>query len=100
MPTVSYTYAGPLGGSSALELLAKLQNTELVVNSSADAKPSLTVVTTNPIVGSSSTSTMDSWVSCAKALSNLIPALSLWKDGDDFEQWISSAASILGMCKL
>uniref|UniRef100_A0A7S0TAC5 proline--tRNA ligase n=1 Tax=Pseudo-nitzschia delicatissima TaxID=44447 RepID=A0A7S0TAC5_9STRA len=95
MPTVTYTYAGPLGGSSALELLAKLQNTELVVNSTADAKPSLTVVTTNPIVGSSSTSTMDSWVSCAKALSNLIPSLSLWRDDDDFEQWISSAASIL-----
>ena len=100
MASVSYTFAGPAGGSSALELLAKLQNTELVVNATADAKPTLTIVTTNPIVGTSSTSTKESWVSCVKALSFIIPWLNLWQDGDDFEPWLSSAASVLGMCKL
>ena len=101
MPIISYTYTGPLSGSLVLELLAKLQDTDLAVNSRADAKPSLTVVTTNPIVGSSTSSTLESWVSCAKALSSLIPSLNFWHDGDEsFEQWISSAASLLGMSKV
>ncbi len=100
MTTVSYTFSGAAGGSSALELLAKLQNTELVVNATADAKPTLTIVTTNPIVGTSSTSTKESWVDCVKALSYIIPWLNLCQDGADFEQWISSAACVLGMCKL
>ena len=100
MAIVSYTYAGPVSGSLALELLAKLQNTDLTVNSTAGANPSLTVVTTNPIVGSSTTSTLESWVACVKALSSLIPSLKFWHDADEsFEQWISSAASILGMSR-
>ena len=101
MTIVSYSYAGPSSGSLALELLAKAQNIELAVNSTADEKPSLTVVTTNPIVGSSTTSKFESWVDCAKVLSTLIPSLKLWRDGDaTFEQWISSGASTLGMSKM
>ena len=100
MPIVSYSYSGPSEGVLALELLAKLQDTELTVNATADAKPTLTVATTNPIVGSSTTSSSESWAGCAKTLSNLIPSLGFWYDGDGrFEQWIGSAASILGMCR-
>jgi len=93
MPVVTYNYSGPLSGALALELLAKLQDTELVVSVAADAKPTLTVVTNNPIVGSSSTSSSESWAVCAKALSSLIPSLRFWDEG--VEQWIHSAAIIL-----
>lgn len=97
MPVVTYNYSGPLSGALALELLAKLQDTELVVSVAADAKPTLTVVTNNPIVGSSSTSSSESWAVCAKALSSLIPSLRFWDEG--VEQWIHSAAIILGRCR-
>jgi len=96
MPAVSYTYTGPSSGALALELLAKLQDSELILDSSTDPKPTLTVVTTNPIVGSSTTTSSESWVGCAKSLSTLIPSLRFWNsDEESFEQWISSAASIL-----
>jgi len=76
--------------------LAKLQEVEIVVNASTDAKPTLNVVTSNPIVGTSTTSTSDSWASCAKTLSGLIPSLGLWVDEDkSLVEWIDSAAAIL-----
>ena len=94
---VSYKYSGPLSGALALELLAKLQDTELAVSATAGTKPTLTVVTTNPIVGSSTTASADSWVSCAKAISSVIPSLNFWNDNDaSFEEWIHSASIILG----
>ena len=99
MPVNSYNYSGPSSGALALELLAKLQDTELVVNSTTDTKPTLTVITTNPIVGSSTSSSSESWANCAKSLSSLIPSLRFWdNDNASFEQWVDSAASILGRC--
>lgn len=97
MPVVSYNYSGPSTGALALEVLAKLQDTELAVKFSAsDAKPTLTVVTTNPIVGSSTSSSSESWTNCVKQLSSLIPSLRLWNSDDgNFEQWIMSSADIL-----
>jgi len=96
MPIISYNYSGPSSGALALELLAKLQDTELVVNSTTDTKPTLTVITTNPIVGSSTSSSSESWANCAKSLSSLIPSLRFWdNDNASFEQWVDSAASIL-----
>ena len=99
MPIVSYTYSGPSNGVLALEILAKIQDAEVVVNASTDEKPTLTVVTTNPIVGTSVTSTSESWASCAKTLSGLIPSLGLW-GSVAAQEWIDSAASILGMFRV
>mmetsp|Transcript_27454 Transcript_27454/g.58740 ORF Transcript_27454/g.58740 Transcript_27454/m.58740 type:complete len:918 (-) Transcript_27454:73-2826(-) len=97
MPVVSYSYSGPTNGALVLELLAKIQDTEIAINSSPGAKPTLTVVTTNPIIGSSTTSKSESWASCVKVLSGLIPSLHLWEKGDQsLEQWINSSASLLG----
>jgi hypothetical protein len=100
MPIVTYTYSGPSYGSLALDILAKLQDTDLVLNNTNDETPTLKVVTNNPIVvGTSTTSTSDSWVGCAKILSNLIPSLALWGHTDDdstlVEKWMVSAAKIL-----
>ena len=101
MPICSYTFSGPSSGALALELLAKLQEVEIVVNASTDAKPTLNVVTSNPIVGTSTTSTSDSWASCVKNLSGLIPSLGLWVDADkSLVEWIDSAAAILGRCRI
>ena len=100
MPIVSYNYAGPPTGALALELLAKLQDAELAVKSSVnDIKPTLTVVTNNPIIGSSTSAFFESWTSCAKEVSGLIPSLRLWNvDDRHFEQWIVSSADLLGRC--
>jgi len=96
MPIISYNYSGPVSGALALELLAKIQDAELIVNSSSDNKPTLAVVTKNPIVGSSTTSKSESWLNCAKVLSELVPSLNFWDLADgSLEKWISSAASIL-----
>ena len=99
MPIRSYTYSGPSSGAIAFELLAKIQEAQVAVNASPDEKPTVTVVTTNPFVGTSTTSTSDSWAGCAKTLSGLIPSLGLWMDHDEIlVEWIDSAAAVLGMC--
>ena len=100
MPIVTYTYSGPSYGSLALDILAKLQDTDLVLNNTSDETPTLKVVTNNPVVvGTSTTSTSDSWVGCAKTLSSLIPSLALWGHTDDdstlVEKWMVSASKIL-----
>jgi len=96
MPCVTYTYSGPASGVLALELLAKLQDTKLTLNSTTEGKPTVTLVTTNPIVGSSTSSSSETWFNCAKELSNLIPSLRLWNTGsENFENWIESSAGIL-----
>eukprot|EP00535_Pseudo-nitzschia_heimii_P006702 CAMPEP_0197180824 /NCGR_PEP_ID=MMETSP1423-20130617/5295_1 /TAXON_ID=476441 /ORGANISM="Pseudo-nitzschia heimii, Strain UNC1101" /LENGTH=912 /DNA_ID=CAMNT_0042630953 /DNA_START=83 /DNA_END=2821 /DNA_ORIENTATION=- len=96
MPIVTYTYSGPASGVLALELLAKLQDTKLTVKSTTDGKPIVTLVTRNPIVGSSTSSSSETWFNCAKELSNLIPSLRLWNtSSENFENWIESSAGIL-----
>ena len=96
MPIVTYTYSGPASGVLALELLAKVQDTELALNSASDGQPTLTVVTANRIVGSSTSVSTESWLNCVKELSSVIPSLRLWDDNS--EQWIMSSSSILGTC--
>jgi len=100
MPILTFTYSGPLHGSLALDILAKLQDTDVVLYCTNDDTPTLKVVTNNPIVvGTSTTSISDSWIGCAKTLSNLIPSLALWGHNDEernfLEKWITSAAEIL-----
>jgi len=96
MPIVFFNYSGPSSGVLALELLAKVQDTELAVNSTTDGKPTVTTVTTNPIVGSSTSSSSESWLSCAKELSSVIPSLRLWDNGNEnIEKWIGSCATLL-----
>jgi len=93
MPIVTYTYSGPASGVLALELLAKVQDTELALNSASDGQPTLTVVTANRIVGSSTSVSTESWLNCVKELSSVIPSLRLWDENS--EQWIMSSSSIL-----
>jgi hypothetical protein len=93
MPIVTYTYSGPESGVLVLELLAKVQDTELAVNSAGDGKPTLKVVTTNPIVKSSTSSSFESWLDCVKEISGAIPSLRLWDE--NLEQWIVSSSAIL-----
>mmetsp|Transcript_21005 Transcript_21005/g.58422 ORF Transcript_21005/g.58422 Transcript_21005/m.58422 type:complete len:918 (-) Transcript_21005:389-3142(-) len=96
MPICSYTYSGPSSGALALELLAGLQEVRVAVKASTGRKPTLTVVTSNPVVGTSTSRSSDSWVSCAKTLSSVIPSLGLWVDDDQrLVKWIESAAAII-----
>ncbi|KAL3922536.1 MAG: hypothetical protein SGARI_006430, partial [Bacillariaceae sp.] len=92
MPLVTYTCSASAPGILALKLLAKIQDTEVDFTESSETTPSLKVVTTNPVLGSSSTSTSVSWVGCARTLSQLVPSLGLW-DGPTVESWIESAAT-------
>ena len=91
MPLVSYSCSAPSPAIAALEVLAKLQDTE-VAFTSADS-PSLKVVTEHPVLGTSTVEHV-AWVGCARALSQLIPSLGLW-EGPQVESWVDSASSTL-----
>jgi hypothetical protein len=90
MPLVSYSCSAPAPGDLALKVLSKIQDT--TVDFVEDASPSLKVVTVNPVIGSSTTSTSVSWVGCARTLSQMVPSLSLW-DGPLVESWVESAVN-------
>jgi len=91
MPLVSYSCSAPAPGILALKILAKVQDTSVEFAENAET-PSLKVVTTNPVTGTSTTATSVSWVECTKSLSQLVPSLSLW-EGASVESWVESAVS-------
>jgi hypothetical protein len=97
MPLVSYSCSASAPASLAFQLLAKIQDTHVDFIETSDETPSLKVVTANPILGSSSTSTSVSWVGCARTLSQLVPSLGLW-DGPTVESWVESAATAVIPC--
>lgn len=91
MPLVSYSCSAPSPAIVALEVLAKLQDSD-VAFSSAES-PSMKVVTEHPILGNTVVEHV-AWVGCARALSQLVPSLGLW-EGPQVESWVDSASNIL-----
>ena len=91
MPLVQVSCSAPSPGVAALEVLAKLQDTDVKFETAAS--PSLKSVTQHPIAGSS-TATAVSWVGCARSLSGLIPSLGLW-EGPMVESWVDAGANTL-----
>ena len=91
MPLVSYTCSAPSPAVVALEVLAKLQDTE-VAFSSAES-PSMKAVTEHPILGTTTTESV-SWVGCVRTLSQLVPSLGLW-EAAQVESWVDSASNTL-----
>jgi hypothetical protein len=94
MPLVSYSCSAPAPGILALKILAKVQDTFVeFVESKAGEAPSLKVITTNPVLNTSNTTTSVSWVGCARTLSQIIPSLGLWDNAPTVESWIESAVT-------
>ena len=91
MPLVTYSCTGPEPSIVALEVLAKIQDTE--VSFAAGAAPSMKLVTDHPILGTT-TAEWTSWVGCARTLAQIVPSLGLW-EGAQVESWVDSAAMML-----
>jgi hypothetical protein len=92
MPLVSYNCSAAAPANLAFKILAKVQDTDVDFSDASQIAPSLKAVTTNPVLGSSTTSTSVSWLGCARTLSQLIPSLGLW-DGPTVESWVESAVT-------
>jgi hypothetical protein len=93
MPLVSYSCSASPLGILALKILAKIQDTNVEFSEAAET-PSLKIVTTNPVLGTSSTSTSVSWLGCARSLSQIVPSLGLWDD-PTVESWVESATTLV-----
>lgn len=103
MPLVSHTCVAPAPAVVVLEVLTALQDvgTSVAFETPNDDDPAVVVKTEtkHPVTGETTSTTAVSWLGCARALSQLIPSLSLWGNCDDVsvvvESWIEAAASIL-----
>ncbi|KAG7344036.1 prolyl-tRNA synthetase [Nitzschia inconspicua] len=93
MPLVAYSCSASSPGILALKILAEVQETKVEFSEVAGT-PSLTIVTNNPVLKTSDTSTAVSWLGCARALAQTVPSLALW-DVPTVESWVESATTMV-----
>jgi hypothetical protein len=93
MPLVAYSCSASAPAILALKVLAKVQDAH-VEFSEVPEFPSVKIVTTNVVLGSSNTMSSVSWLGCARNLSQIVPSLGLWDD-PNVEIWVESAITLV-----